>query len=138
VRVADEEEDEAPAVHADGHSQRDAAGACLDRPDLAKRGAHSGGGAHGPDLMGISLEEHKERVPPELEQPAVVRVGEREQAGEDAPDRVGDLLCTDLPEPAETFGHPGEAGDIHEDDRSVQLAHRGIGRLGEPADNEVR
>ncbi len=138
VGGAHQEEVEDPAAHAHRHPERDEARRGLDPPDRAELAAHPERRprrAHGMVLLG---EEEHERVATELHEAAAVLVRHDEEPREDRPQDVRDLLGAHLAVARQSLGHLREPRDVDEDDRALELAHGGAGRLVQPGDQQAR
>ena len=88
------------------------------------------GGVPGPG------EPEQERVAPELQQAAVLAVGDGEQLGEDGAEHLGDLLGAHLAVAGQALGHLREPGDVDEDHRPVEGSEGQVRLFGEPADQQ--
>ncbi len=108
------------------------------RPTLRSVGPHPMGGGGGPGGMPGSREPEQEGVAPELQEAAVLPVGDGEQLREDGAEDLGDLLGTHLAVAGQALGHLREPGDVDEDHRPVERSERSVGLFGEPADQEPR
>ena len=136
MRVADEEEVESVAVNADVHLQMCDACRRLRAADRAQPPPHAEGRAGGPSRMVFPREEQEKSVSAELQQPAAVRVRELQQGRERRVHDVRDLLCACLAQAREPLGHGGEAGDVHERERSVDLDPAAVGVVAEPFERQ--
>jgi hypothetical protein len=139
VRVADEEARERAGVDPGGHAQHDPPGARLEPTDVGEARLHPERGPRGASRVARAGEEQEECVAAELQEPAAGPVRDLQQRLEAGPDRVGDLLGTDLAVPGEALGHLREAGDVDEQqgalDRAGGLVGVGVGPVdGEPGD----
>jgi hypothetical protein len=83
-------------------------------------------------------EQEEQRVAPELEEaaPSVVRDGQ--EGYEAIPDRLRQLLCTDLSVLGESFGELGKSGDVHEGDGAFDQSMPRFWVFFHPVDDEPR
>ncbi len=103
----------------------------LDRPgrrsrptDRPERSPHLEGRPTGPACVLLAVVEQQQRVAAELEQAATLCVGDAEERGERGVHHLGDFLGPRSAEARETLRHGGEAGDVDEGDRALDLAPR--------------
>ena len=138
MRLADEEEMERAAVHARRHPQDDLPGRRVQPPDASERRPHAVSSGRRSHSVAVTGEPQQQRVAAELQQAAVLAVGDRQEAGEDRTEDVGDLLGPHLPVAGQALGHLREAGDVDEQHRAVEGSEREMGLLREPADQQPR
>ena len=138
VVVPEEEEIADAAVDADRHPQTQRAAARAQAPRRTHDPLHLIRGAASPRRVLGTLEEQQRRVATPLDQPGAVFVGGREQGLERDVDQLGHLLGADLAPRAEHLGHPGEAGDVREDERAVVHAMTFLGPVPQPLEDERR
>ena len=136
VRLAHEEEVEGAAVDPHGHPEHDLAGGGVEAADASQGSPHPMGGGRGPRSMPGPGEPEQEGVAAELQQAAVLAVGDREQLGEDGPEHLGDLLGAHLAVAGQALGHLREPGDVDEDHRSFEGPEGQVRLFGEPADQQ--
>ena len=136
VRVADEEEVEVAAVHADRHPQHDRAGRGGQPADHAQRRPHPVGRAGCAVRVVVPLEEQQHGVAAPLDQVGAVVADLGEQAGERRAEDVAHLLGADLALARQPFGEPGEAGDVDEGDGPVHAHVPVVVTGGHPATEE--
>ena len=136
VGPADVEEVIRARVHADRHPQLDVRAGHFDPADLTQRPPHPHRRAAGVRHVIVFLEQQQQRVAAELDEAAVVGVGDRQQVGEAGLDRVRDLLGALLPHLRELLGQLREAGDVDEDDGALRRPPRRFGILGEVAQQD--
>ena len=79
--------------------------------------------------MAGPVEHEQERVAAPLEQPGAPVVGLVEQRGEHAVERVAHQLRADLALARQPLGQRGEAGDVDEHERRLDLAVARVGRV---------
>ena len=111
----------------------------LELADRAEPLAHAvrrTGGSRGMLRRVVVAEEQHERVAAELQQHAVLDVGDAEQVGEAGVDRVGHLLGADTPELGELLRELREPGDVDEDDRPVDRPVQRVRIVREPLERE--
>ncbi len=106
------------------------------RPTLRERRPHPVGGGGGPRGMPGAREPEQQRVAAELQQAAVLAVGDGEQPGEDGAEDLGDLLGAHLAVAGQALGHLREPGDVDEDHRPLERSEREVRLFGEPADQQ--
>ena len=136
VRIPHEEEVEGAAVDTHRHPQDDLPGGGIEASDAAQRSPHPMGGGRGPRGMPGPGEPDQERVAPELQQAAVLAVGDGEQLGEDGAEHLGDLFGAHLAVAGQAFGHLREPGDVDEDHRPFEGSEGLVRLFGEPADQQ--
>jgi len=136
VGLAHEEEMERAAVHTHRHPQDDLAGGGIEASDAAQRPPHPMRGGRGAGGMPRPGEPDQERVASELQQAAVLAVGDGEQLGEDGAEHLGDLLGAHLAVAGQALGHLREPGDVDEDHRPFQGSEGQVRLFGEPADQK--
>ena len=106
-------------------------------PSELQPAAHAERGAAGAlDVVG-AVEEQQQRVAAELQQAAVVAVGLREQLGEGRAEHVDQLLGALAAALGEALRELGEAGDVGEEQRSVEHPRACLGRLEEVPEDDV-
>ena len=138
VRAAGEEQVQRAGVDADRHAQRRAGAGRGERAGGAQRAAHADRGAARALGVAVALEEQEQRVAAELQQAAAVRVGDLEQRGERAADRVADLLGALGADAGQPLGEPREARHVGEHQRARQRPHRGRRVVRELPDHRAR
>ena len=138
MRVADQEEEEAPGVHADVHPELHVTGRRLRTRDDRERVAHADSRSGRAQLVTLAVEEDQQRVAAELQQAAAMPVGDVEQRGERRVHHVRHLLGACASERRELLGHRGETGDVDERERAVTLDPQPLGMVGEPLDRQPR
>jgi hypothetical protein len=114
VRVTDEEEVELAAVHADRHSQGDAARRSRQPPDDTQLRPHPVRRPRCPEGMVVALTQQQHRVPAPLDQVGTVVLCVGEQSREGLTENVAHLFGADIAPPREALGEPGEARDVDE------------------------
>ena len=90
-----------------------------------------------PGVVGAG-EEEEQGVAAELQEAAGEPVRGGEHLGEAGADDVGELLGADPAPFREPLRECGEPGDVHEDQRAVELAPRPLGIVQDPVDRDAR
>ena len=132
----DQEELKAAGVQAGVHLQLDGSGRGPRASDRAERPPHLEGSTCRPGSVLLALVEQQERVSPELEEPASLRVRDSEERREGRVHDLGHLFRARLAEAGETLGHRREAGDVDERDRSVDFAPDRLRLVSEPLEGQ--
>ena len=127
-----------PVVMPDRHAKRDRAAAGPETPDAIERPLHLPRGAACALLVDGPVEEQQQGVAAPLEQAGAVVVGLVEQRHEDAVERVPHQLRADLAAAREALGQRGEARDVDEHHRALDLPMQVVGCLPQPVDDEPR
>jgi hypothetical protein len=138
VGRAREEEVEVAAVQADVHAQRHLPDGRVRPADRAQHPAHPVRRARAAPLVPRAREEEQEGVAAELQEAAAVRVRDVEQMPEGRVHDLVHLLRASLALSRQTLGHRGEAGDVDEGHRPLDLAREGLRRGAQPLDRQPR
>ena len=138
VQVADEEEVEGAAVDANRHPQR----------DEPRRGAQLAGRPHLRCMSSAArqarascsgaVEQEQDGVATPLDHAGALGVGDRQQLGEAVVEQVVHLLGADLALLREPLGERGEARDVDEGKRPLDLLVSRVRRLAQPLDRDSR
>ena len=100
--------------------------------DRPKRPPHLESRPSGPACVLLAVVEEQQRVAAELEEAATLRVGDAEERRERGVHHLGDLLGPRSSEAREALRHRGEAGDVDECERALDLAPRCRGLVSKP------
>ena len=136
MAFTDQEELKAAGVQAGVHLQLDGSGRRPRASDRAERPPHLEGGPCRPGSVLLALVEQQERVSPELEEAASLRVRDSEERREGRVHDLGHLFRARLAEAGESLGHRREAGDVDERDRSVDFAPDRRRLVSEPLEGQ--
>ena len=118
------------------HLQLNRAGGRLRSSDRSQRRAHLEGRARRSRGVIVTFVEQQQGVAAELEQTAALRIGDGEQGGEGRVHDLRDFLRPGSAETGELLGHRGEARDVDEGERAVDLAPHGLGIVAEPLERQ--
>ena len=108
------------------------------RPTRSMVPLHLPGRAAGAQLVVRAVEQQEQGVAAPLEEAGAPVVGLVEERAEHAVERVAHQLGADLALPGEPLGQRGEARDVDEDERCLELLVAGVRRRAQPVDDQPR